>query len=68
MKKESDKEDDKGTQDQIKNFLTSVDKAYRLYTETINIANFLLFRAVEIQRICEAAATPTRWEGASLSE
>ena len=29
--------------------------------------NFLLFRAVEIQRICEAAATPVT-EGASLSE
>ena len=32
-----------------------------------NNANFLLFRAVEIQRICEAAATPG-WEGANLSE
>ena len=29
---------------------------------------FLLFRAVEIQRICEAAATPVIREGANLSE
>ncbi len=29
---------------------------------------FLLFRAVEIHRICEAAATPDRQEGANLSE
>ena len=33
-----------------------------------NKANFLLFRAVEIQRICEAAATPAKREGANLSE
>jgi hypothetical protein len=26
----------------------------------MNDANFLLFRAVEVQRICEAAATPSR--------
>ena len=31
------------------------------------IIDFLLFRAVEIQRICEAAATP-EMEGANLSE
>ena len=33
----------------------------------VNIQSFLLFRAVEIHRICEAAATPFT-EGADLSD
>lgn len=33
-------------------------KPSKVLLEKYNIANFLLFRAVEIQRICEAAATP----------
>ena len=35
---------------------------------TNQIENGLLFRVVEIQRICEATATPFYEEGANLSE
>ena len=36
--------------------------------QSIKDKNSLLFRVVEIQRICEATATPGCQEGANLSE
>ena len=42
------------------------EREYYPYVEKI-IFNFLLFRVMEIQRICEVTATPLM-EGANLSE
>ena len=50
-------------------FVFGRENGVKSYTYTkSHIADFLLFRAVEIQRICEAAATPVMREGANLSE
>lgn len=49
-----------------KQSLTKTANGCNLYFEQLNNA-FLLFRVVEIQRICEATATPEK-EGANLSE
>ena len=50
----------------LKNILTNRKKHCSLYAYKC-ITDFLLFRVVEIQRICEATATPET-EGANLSE
>jgi hypothetical protein len=41
--------------------------AIKFKVRKFNIVNFLLFRVMEIQRICEVTATPLM-EGANLSE